>query len=101
MARNSQRITIVQSEFVWNDRVALAGGTEESEIKYKHLCAQVFQIEKNDLNWAWVIWYANEDEELHVNISKGWHIPTIKEAKEAVKELLKVLVKRAKYTSDY
>jgi len=101
MARNKKAVRVAKSGFDWEDKIGLGDNVIESDIEYEHLNAQVFQVDKKDITWAWVVWYDDKIFEVHANLSKGWHMPEIDDAKDAVEALLKVLVKRDSYTSDY
>ncbi|MHA1613311.1 MAG: hypothetical protein ACTSW7_03725 [Candidatus Thorarchaeota archaeon] len=91
--------TVEKQEFSWLNEI-VKDDVKVSRIRYGHLGAKIFRLGKTDQTWSWLINSidrSSPDVSLTVNLVKGWNVPTLKEAKEAIETIMKVLVKRENY----
>jgi hypothetical protein len=86
-------------EFDWHNEI-VKGDVRSSSVRYEHLRAEIFRTNKMDQTWSWLIKSIDRSTphvSVTVNLAKGWNVLTLKEAREAVEVIMRVLVKRENY----
>lgn len=99
MARSRKTIKVEENEFDWHNEI-VKGDVRSSFVRYEHLRAEIFRINKMDQTWSWLIKSIDRSTphvSVTVNLAKGWNVLTLKEAREAVEVIMRVLVKRENY----